>query len=73
VLIAAAPPAHVADTTANHPYRRAADVDRFLRTGDLAIPRRYGAQWLVVDTSSRHPRIALTPVYRDPRYALFRL
>jgi hypothetical protein len=73
VLLAAAPPAHVADTTANHPYRRAADVERFLRTGDLAIPRRYGAEWLVVDTAFRHPRVALPAVYRDSRYALFRL
>jgi hypothetical protein len=73
VLLAAAPPAHVADTTANHPYRRQREVDRFLETGNLSIPRRYGAEWLVIDKSARHPLLPLTPVYRDSRYALFRL
>ena len=73
VLLAAAPPAHVADTTANRPYDRVQDVDRFLETGDLAIPRRYGAEWLVIDKAVRHPLLPLAPVYRDSRYALFRL
>ena len=74
VLLAAAPPAHVADTTANDPYRRAHDVERFLRTGDLGIPRRYGARWLVLDRTERTPRLpAPPPVYSDSHYALFRL
>src|SRR5205085_11342601 len=49
VYVAAAPPAHVADTTANRPHERARAVARFLRTGRLAIPRRYGARWIVID------------------------
>ena len=45
VYIVAAPPVHVANTEANRPYERQADVARWLRTGDPAIPRRYGATW----------------------------
>jgi hypothetical protein len=72
VYIAAAPPAHVADTRANHPYRRAADVRRWLRTGNLAIPRSYGAGWIVVERG-RGPRLSLPQVYADGRYTLYRL
>ncbi len=49
VYVVAAPPTHVADTKANRPYGRAKDVDRWLATGDPAIPRRYGATWAVRD------------------------
>jgi hypothetical protein len=73
VLLAAAPPAHVADTTKNDPYRRVADVKEFFRTGSLAILRKYHAQWLVFDRSRPHPRLALTRVYEDGRYVLYRL
>ena len=44
VYIASAPPAHVADTKANRPDRRFRDAQRFMARGDLAIPRRYGAE-----------------------------
>jgi hypothetical protein len=73
VLLAAAPPSHVADTTKNRPYERAKDVMRFLSTGDLSIPRRYHAEWLVIDRTARHPEIALRAVYADSRYSLYRL
>jgi hypothetical protein len=73
VLLAAAPPAHVADTTKNRPYERRKDVISFLRSGNVAILRRYDAGWLVIDRSRRHPRLSLRPVYRDARYSLFRL
>jgi len=73
VYVANAPPAHVADTKANRPYDRQADARRFLRTGDLAIPQRYGATWLVVDAKRAPPKPALRPVYRDARYTLYRL
>ena len=49
VYIAAAPPSHVADTEENRPYERREENIRFFRTGDIAIPRRAGAEWLVVD------------------------
>ena len=49
VYIAVAPPGHVADTEENRPYERARDARRFLRTGDLSIPRGYGAEYVVVD------------------------
>jgi hypothetical protein len=73
LYVAAAPPAHVADTDENRPYERAEDVRRFLRTGELAIPRRYGAGWLVVDREHFRVRPRLEPVYRDGRYSLYRL
>ena len=73
VYVAAAPPAHVADTDANRPYDRARDVRRFLRTGSLSIPRRYRAEWLVVDRRHYRVRPRLRPVYTDARYSLYRL
>jgi hypothetical protein len=73
LYVAAAPPAHVADTEKNRPYERERDVRRFLRTGALAIPRRYGANWLVVDREHYRVRPALRPLYRDGRYSLYRL
>jgi hypothetical protein len=73
VYVAAAPPAHVADTRANRPYARAKAVGRFLRSGDLAIPRRFGAGWIVVDRTARAPRLRLPVAYADARYVLYRL
>lgn len=73
VYIAAGPPAHVADTEDNRPYARRRDVLRFLRTGDLSIPRRYGAEWLVVDRERSLLRPALPVLHADDRYLLYRL
>ena len=73
VYVAAAPPAHVADTKANHPYRRRADVIRFFRTGDLAVPRSYGAGWIVLDRTRSRLRLQLPRAYQDARYVLYRI
>ena len=73
VLIVDAPPEHVADTRQNRPYARRRDVIVFYNTGNLAIPRRYGAGWLVIARDQPHPAIKLRPVYRDARFALYRL
>jgi hypothetical protein len=75
VYVAANPPTHVADTEANRPYQRRADVRRFLRSGDLSIPRRYGAGWLVVDKSrfDFDFDVGLRPVFSDERYELYGL
>jgi hypothetical protein len=73
VYIVAAPPAHVADTKANEPKRRLRDVLAFYRSGNLAIPRRDHAQWIVIDRSRPHPRVRLPIVYADRRFVLFRL
>jgi hypothetical protein len=73
VYVANALPGHVADTKANRPYARRADAQAFLRTGNLAIPRRYGATWLVVDRSRSRLRPKLPRAYADARYALYRL
>ncbi len=71
VYIAVAPPGHVANTLQNEPFERAADAREFLRTGDLAIPRRYGAQYLVVDRLRSRREFDLVEIHRDPRYILY--
>jgi hypothetical protein len=73
VYVANALPGHVADTKANHPYERRDDAAAFFRTGDLRIPRRYGATWIVVDRE-RYPklRLDLRRAYQDGKYALYR-
>lgn len=71
VYIAAAPPAHVADTGPNHPYRRRISVLRFFRTGDLSILDRYHADWLVVDKRRYHVRPPWQLVYDDQVYAFY--
>jgi hypothetical protein len=71
VYVAAAPPAHVADTASNHPYRRRLAVLLFFRTGDLSVLDRFHADWLVVDKSRYHARPPWRLVYEDQRYALY--
>ena len=73
VYINAALPGHVADTKPNRPFARRRDAEQFLATGDLAIPRRYGAKYIVLDLSRHVPRLELPRLYRDSRYALYRL
>ena len=73
VYVAAAPPPHVADTKSNRPHERARDVARFLRHGDLAIARRYGARWIVLDRRRTRLRLRLPQVWSDGRYTLYRL
>jgi hypothetical protein len=73
VYVVANPPTHVADTDENQPYARRSDVQRFLRTGDLVIPRRYGAEWVVVDEERFGIEPLLPLVYSDARYSLYRL
>ena len=73
VYIAVAPPGHVADTEQNRPYERRDDALRFLESGDLEIPRRAGARWLVVDRERHDVMPPLATVYRDARYTLYAL
>jgi hypothetical protein len=73
VYIAVAPPGHVADTDENQPYERARDARRFLRTGDLSIPRGYGAEYVVVDGLRTDVELDLPVVYADERFTLYRL
>ena len=76
VYVCAAPPAHVADTKANHPAERRDDVIAFLKTGSLAIPRRYHAGWLVLRTHEPVRRVeaqGARAVYRDASFIVFRL
>ena len=49
VYVVGAPIPHVANTKANDPVVRYAQVEHWLATGDPAIPRRYGATWAVKD------------------------
>jgi hypothetical protein len=71
VYVAAAPPAHVADTPSNHPYRRRLAVNRFFSTGDLSFLAPFHADWLVVDKHRFHIRVPWKLVYEDQRYALY--
>lgn len=73
VYIAVAPPGHVADTERNRPYERARDARRFQRTGDLSIPLRYGAAYLVTDRLRKGRDFDLPVVYEDRRFTLYRL
>lgn len=73
VYVAAAPPSHVADTSKNRPYERRADNIDFFATGDLDIPRRYGAGWLVVDRSRFTPALDLPVQQNYGRYTLYDL
>ena len=73
VYIAAAPPAHVADTEDNRPYERRDENIRFFAGGNLGIPRDAGAQWLVVDRNRFELDLARDEVYADERFTLYRL
>ena len=63
----------MADTTANKPYVRRRATLAFFRTGDLGIPRRYGATWIVVDRTRTALRLQLPRTYADSRFILYRL
>jgi hypothetical protein len=72
VYVANGPPAHVANTKANDPYARRDALLEFLRTHDVAIPRKYGAGWLVLHGDEKvGPGARL--VYRDERFRVYRL
>jgi hypothetical protein len=74
LYVAAGPPAHVADTDENRPYERRQDVIAFFASGDLTIPRRYGAEYLIVDGQRfGEVRPDLPVVHEDERYTLYRL
>ena len=73
IYVAVAPPGHVADTERNRPYERARDALRFLKTGDLSIPERYGAEYLVVDRRRLDRSFELPVLYADDRFTLYRL
>jgi hypothetical protein len=73
VYVNAAPPGHVADTKPNRRFARRSDARLFLATGDLAIPRRYQAQFVVLDLRRRAPHLPLPRLYADAGFALYRL
>jgi hypothetical protein len=82
VYVAAAPPAHVANTDRNRPYARRREAIRFFSRDGIPdfektrILQRAGATWLVVDRMDKVPGYVDSlpePVYSDDRYALYRL
>lgn len=73
VYVCNGPPGHVANTKLDRPYARRRELRRFLRSGDLAIPRRCGASWLVVDESRSTRGFRLPVAYRDGRFVLYRI
>jgi hypothetical protein len=72
VYVAAAPPAHVADTKENYPQKRRDDVINFFRSGSLSIPRRYHADWIVVAKRRFALKLPLPHVYEDSRFVLYK-
>ncbi len=75
VYVCNAPPAHVADTKANDPDARRAAWLAFLRTGSLAIPRRYHAGWIVLRRREPVARVeaqGARPVYRDASFVVLK-
>lgn len=73
VYVCVNPPGHVADTSENRPYERVRDFRRFVRSGDLDIPRGCGAGWILVDRSRFDLVLDLPVVHRDERFTLYRL
>ena len=73
VYICNAPPGHVADTKPNRPYVRREQWRRFNRTGELGIPKRCGAGWIVIDRKRFATNLELPVAYRDGRYTLYRI
>ena len=73
VYICNAPPSHVADTKPNRPYVRRARWIRFNRTGELGIPKRCGATWLVIDRKRFSTAPDLAIAFRDGRYVVYEL
>ncbi|HET7566348.1 MAG TPA: hypothetical protein VFJ91_00020, partial [Gaiellaceae bacterium] len=77
VYVVAAPPAHVANTRPNRVRQRRSAVLRFFANPDgLAIPRSWGAGWLVLQRGERIAEVeanGIRPVYEDARYLVFRL
>jgi hypothetical protein len=71
VYVAAAPPAHVADTKPNRPYSRRVSVIRYFASADPAILDRYHADWLVVDRQRFRIEPGWPLTYEDARYALY--
>ncbi|HEU5065227.1 MAG TPA: hypothetical protein VFT86_05000 [Gaiellaceae bacterium] len=73
VYVSAAPPAHVADTKDNYPKQRRDRVIRFLNTGNVGIPRRFHAGWIVVANRRFDLKLDLPKAYEDSRFTLYRL
>ena len=74
VYLADAPFGHVAATKQNRPRERLRDTYRFYaHGGDLSIPRRYGARWIIVDRKRHRLTLDLPRAYADRRYVLYRL
>jgi hypothetical protein len=82
VYINAGPIGNVTDTMANRPRIRQADARRFFYRREstdaerLAILRRYGADWVIVDKEKRYPQDFVRTLelgFEDDRYALYRV
>ena len=73
IYLADAPYGHVAATKQNRPKQRLGDAYHFYAHGDLAIPRYYGARWIIVDRKRHRLTLNLPRAYADRRYVLYRL
>ena len=61
----------MADTRANFPYGRRLATIRYFATGDMRIPLRFRAGWIVVDRRRFRTRPPWRLVYEDARFALY--
>jgi len=77
VYVVAGPPAHVANTKANRVrVRRRAVLTFFAHPSRLDVPRRWGAQWLVLRRDEPVAAVeaqGLRPAYADDAFVVFRL
>ena len=71
VYVAAAPPAHVADTPANDPAGRRLAVIHYFLTANPKFLDRYHADWLVVDRSRFDIRPTWPLVWEGSRFSLY--
>lgn len=71
--ICVAPVSHVADTERNRPQERRKMFLRFVRTGDVAIPRACGSSLVVIDEQRFDLDPGLDRVYDDARFAVYRI
>jgi hypothetical protein len=77
VYAVAVPPTHVARTTPNRVQTRKHAVLRFMQSPSLYVPRRWGADWIVLRRRSEPVaavrRQGFKPVYEDKHFAVFKI
>jgi hypothetical protein len=77
VYAVAVPPTHVARTSPNQVWGRKHAVLRFMSSPSLYVPRRWGADWLILRRKSEPvPAVladGLKPAYADKHFVVFKM